>query len=234
LTIVVVDVPQPGPDLDAALPQLPEAERALCLRWAPRRQATYVAGRLALRAALVAAGVVDDATASAIVVGRDDRGAPVLPASLPSTIRVSITHKDRVAGALVAIVDGADDGDDIDDVAWGLDLEVDDGRDREATDALARQVLLAEELASLPTDDVQRRRGVFARFSLKEALYKGLDPFLKRYVGFLDVSVDVSADDTAVFVVPFAGYAATGLIIGGLNDPDVVLTAARVHRRRRR
>ena len=222
-TVVVVDVPDWradtfAADLDAVLATLPDAERALCLSWAPRRQGTFAAGRFALRAALVAAGVVggvDDVGA----VGRDDRGAPVLP-PLSRAVRVSLTHKDTVAAAVVdvGIVVGA--------WAIGLDLEIDDGRDRHSTDKLAKQVLLDDEIAALHDDDQRRRRQLFERFSLKEALYKGLDPFVRRYVGFLEVGV-VVGDGSARFTLPMPGFVADGQLIA-VDDDDVVLTLVRV------
>lgn len=220
--VVVVDVPDHR-SLAERLSLLPAAEQALCTSWAPRRQATFAAGRAALRTALVLAGVVptvDDVGP----VGRDDRGAPVLP-PLPHPVRVSLTHKDTIAAALV----------DVGDVAvattMGLDLELDDGRDRKSTDKLAAQVLLPDELAALDDDDDRRRRQLFERFSLKEALYKGLDPFVRRYVGFLEVGVVVD-HQRATFTLPGSEHPQL-VASGGVLDvamADVVLTWACVQR----
>ena len=66
-TVVLVDVPAVAaglgvpvpPALESLLATLPAQERAICARWAPKRQATFAAGRHALRLALVEAGVVD-------------------------------------------------------------------------------------------------------------------------------------------------------------------------------
>ncbi len=241
-TVVLVDVPEVAPGLGVPVPPalqtllsaLPDDERALCARWAPKRQATFAAGRQALRLALVAAGVVDDIT-NVPAIGRDDRGAPVLPPGLARLRRaVSITHKDSVAGALVVPAVAAD----VDVVAVGCDLELDvdiigGGRDRHSMESLARQVLLPAELQALvegDLDDDGYRRAVFERFSLKEALYKGLDPFVRRYVGFHEVSVIVDDDGAAVFVVPDAGFSATGRVIPVAALPSVVLTTAVVRR----
>lgn len=228
--IVLVDVKdaRAAPEaLQAAFEALPDDERALCARWAPRRQATFAAGRVALRAALRAALPEAVVVAEGLVIGRDDRGAPVLPATLPRGLRVSITHKDTIAGALV--VTDADD-----DLTVGVDLELDDGRPRDAIDALARQVFLPAELARLPDDDAARRRALFERFSLKEALYKALDPFLRRYIGFTEVTVDL--DEGVRFSGDF--FARDGVVVaeGGIVTvpglPTVVLTTAQVRRRR--
>lgn len=227
--VVVVDVPDHRSvtftaDLAARLSLLPAAEQALCSSWAPRRQATFAAGRAALREALVQAGLVgsvDDVGP----VGRDDRGAPVLP-PLPHTVRVSLTHKDTIAAALVDV------GDVPVATTMGLDLELDDGRDRKSTDKLAAQVLLPDELAALHDDDDRRRRQLFERFSLKEALYKGLDPFVRRYVGFLDVGVVVD-EQRATFSLPDSERSqlvATGGVLEVIVA-DVVLTWACVQRR---
>lgn len=244
-TVVLVDVPEVAaglgvpvpPALQTLLSALPDDERALCARWAPKRQATFAAGRQALRLALVAAGVVDD-IANVPAIGRDDRGAPVLPPGFAHLRRaVSITHKDSVAGALV-VPAVANDVDNADSIAVGCDLELDvdaigGGRDRGAMERLARQVLLPAELQALADrdlDDDRHRRAVYQRFSLKEALYKGLDPFVRRYVGFHEVSVTVDDDGGAVFVVPDAGFSATGRVIPVAALPSVVLTTARVRR----
>ncbi len=241
-TVVLLDVPEVAaglgvpvpPALQALLGALPDDERALCARWAPKRQATFAAGRQALRLALVAAGVVE-AIANVPAIGRDDRGAPVLPPGLAHLRRaVSITHKDSVAGALVVPAVR----NDVDSVAVGCDLELDvdamaGGRDRHAMERLARQVLLPPELQALVDqvlDDDRYRRAVYERFSLKEALYKGLDPFVRRYVAFHEVSVTVDDDGAAVFVVPDAGFSATGRVIPVAALPSVVLTTAVVRR----
>jgi 4'-phosphopantetheinyl transferase EntD len=226
--VVVVDVPDHrastfAADLAERLSLLPAAEQALCSSWAPRRQATFAAGRAALREAFVQAGVVH-AVDDVGPVGRDDRGAPVLP-PLPQVVRTSLTHKDTIAAALVDI------GDVPVATTMGLDLELDDARDRRSTDKLAAQVLLPDELAALDDDDDRRRRQLFERFSLKEALYKGLDPFVRRYVGFLEVGVVVD-EQRARFTLPPKEHAQFAAL-GGVLDvaiPDVVLTWACVQR----
>lgn len=243
-TVVLVDVPAVAaglgvpvpPALESLLATLPADERAICARWAPKRQATFAAGRQALRLALVEAGVVADVDAVG-AIGRDDRGAPVLPDHLAHLRRaVSITHKDSVAGALVVVDSAVNAG--VDTVAVGCDLELDpeSGRDRHSMAGLARQVLSPHELQALvddaqqPLDDVSHRRAVLERFSLKEALYKGLDPFVRRHVGFLEVGVHIDVDGAALFTVPDAGFTATGRVLVVPTMPTVVLTTARVQR----
>ena len=45
--------------------------------------------------------------------------------------------------------------------------------------------------------EVERGSEVLLRFSAKEAIYKALDPYVKRYVGFREVAVTPLADGTA-------------------------------------
>jgi len=226
--VVLVEVPDARvvPEaVEQLVEQLPPEEQALCAPWALKRQATFSAGRQALRLALAEVGCRDVG-----VIHRDDRGAPVLPTGLPPTLRVSITHKDSVAGAVV--VTGV-----ADDVTIGIDLELDDGRARKDIDTLARHVLLPYEIAQLPDDDAARRRALFERFSWKEALYKALDPFLRRYIGFTEVHVDVDGSgDRVVFGGDFftrdGVLSAEGALLRVPALPAVVLTTAQVRRRR--
>ncbi|MGH7297926.1 MAG: 4'-phosphopantetheinyl transferase family protein, partial [Polyangiaceae bacterium] len=113
----------------------------------------------------------------------DDRGAPVLPAGLLG----SISHKADLAVALLAR--------DADPRARvGVDVE----DDRPGKLDVSSRVLRDEELAAL-ADLGEPARGseVLLRFSLKEAVYKALDPFVRRYVGFKEVAVTVNADGSA-------------------------------------
>jgi 4'-phosphopantetheinyl transferase EntD len=201
--LVVVEVP-------VAVALHPE-EAALAATWGDKRKATFTAGRHALRQALQGAGVdVDGGTL------RDLRGAPVLPL-LPGGGRVcgSVTHKDTVAAALVST-----------SAVVGVDLELLEMRDRKSVDRLIAQTLTAREAAALPDDDDGRCRALLLRFSLKEALYKALDPFVQRYVPFQEVEVDVDGA-AAVFTVP--GFCAEGAVVD-VGRPGVLLTVARCRR----
>jgi len=209
--IVVVDI-----TATLELSSLHPEEQALCAPWGDKRKATFAAGRRALRAALRAAGVAEDVVVAAI--GRDARGAPVLPDGLCG----SVTHKDHVAAALVEVGGNGFVG------FVGIDLEGEDGFDAVRVDRLATQVLTPREQQSLPTALDERRRAVLARFSLKEALYKALDRHVGRYVGFLDVEVDVDDNNDAVFNVGSVGaFVATGAVVD-IGRPGIILTVARV------
>ncbi|HMG57415.1 MAG TPA: 4'-phosphopantetheinyl transferase superfamily protein [Kofleriaceae bacterium] len=50
-------------------------------------------------------------------------------------------------------------------------------------------------------------RGVTLRFSIKEAIYKAIDPYVRRYVGFTEVELELDPAGDAVAVttaLPFA------------------------------
>ncbi|MEA2700520.1 MAG: hypothetical protein QOI66_4791 [Myxococcales bacterium] len=165
-TVSVAPVP------DAALARLAVAERAHAETLPPGRAVTWVGGRLALRAALHALGAgagAPDTDAAPIL--SDDRGAPVLPAGVVG----SISHKDGLAVALAS-----------DDVGWrvGIDVEL----LRPSRHDIAPRVLDPDERAALVgLDQAARRAEVLVRFALKEAVYKALDPSLRRYIGFFEV-----------------------------------------------
>jgi enterobactin synthetase component D len=143
-------------------------ERARARSLTPARRRDWVAGRLALRAALAAAGHRCDAPVLA-----DDRGAPILPPG----VRGSISHKRGTAVGLVAV--GGDD-------RIGVDLEL---RAPPRVD-LAPRILTDDERRDLARlDDAARGVAVTLRFALKEAVYKAIDPFVRRYVGFREVAV---------------------------------------------
>ena len=158
-----------------ALMTLPAEEQALATPFAPRRLVTFVGGRLAMRAALEELGIRHGP------VLHDDRGAPVLP----DGVVASISHKDDLAVAFVS-----DDG-----RFAGVDVE---SRQERATD-IASHVLREEERPRLGhLAGISEREEILLRFSAKEALYKVLDPTMRRYIGFHEVSVEPSADGTAV------------------------------------
>nr|HEX4318057.1 4'-phosphopantetheinyl transferase superfamily protein [Kofleriaceae bacterium] len=151
-------------------------ERAIADALSPVRRRDWIAGRAALRALLPDAGAIL----------RDDRGAPVLPAGWVG----SISHKHARAAALAAPDAGA---------RVGVDLEV----AAPPRIDVSRRVLTDAERAALPAGD---GRAVTLRFAIKEAVYKAVDPFVRRYVGFHEVELDVAADGACAVrsALPFA------------------------------
>ncbi|CAN5690922.1 hypothetical protein BH11MYX3_BH11MYX3_45830 [soil metagenome] len=153
--------------VDAALATLPAAEQALAQKLSPSRRRELVAGRAALHTTLAE---LAPALAGAPIL-TDDRGAPVLPAGWHG----SISHKGHRAAALLAPAGEA---------RVGIDLE----RAAPPRQDIARWILTPREQEAL--DD--RGRGATLRFSIKEAIYKAIDPFVRRYVAFTEVELEVA------------------------------------------
>lgn len=163
--------PVPSPILERLHPG--EAQFAGTLKG--YRQVSFVGGRLALRLAAQQLGLQPPA------VLPDDRGCPTLPDELLG----SVTHKRTLALAMVARNHG-----------WSLGIDLEDyGPERTS---IAPRVLTASELAiveSLPED--RRWTAILLRFSIKEAIYKALDPWVQRYVGFHEAEVVPDTDGGA-------------------------------------
>ncbi len=153
---------------------LPPTERALAASYGPARRATFVAGRVALRAALERAGLVTDD------IGATPRGAPALEGGALG----SISHKDDVAFGLASAGARVER-------ALGVDVEkLEPLRVDIAPRILTERELVALERVPAPTRD----RVVRVTFSVKEAIYKAIDPFVHRYVAFREVELgDVRA-----------------------------------------
>jgi 4'-phosphopantetheinyl transferase EntD len=173
---VGVRLPGEPASVDAlATRALLEDERAFAATLSSVRRATWIGGRVALRAALARASF------AAGPVLPDERGAPRLPPGVAG----SISHKERLAVALVAAEASA---------RVGVDIEIEGPRVHD----IASKVLDDDEMTELvATAAHDRAREVLLRFSLKEAIYKALDPFVKRYVGFKEVSVSPRPDGSA-------------------------------------
>jgi enterobactin synthetase component D len=187
-------------DEAAARAHLPLAEQQRALELAPVRRAEYTSGRTALHFALAAAqrhlpAISADGQLSAMSLApvafadvdpilSDDRGAPILPEGW----RGSISHKGLIAAALVAPAGAGH---------IGIDLE----RAVSPRGDIGRRILTPREQAALP----DRGRAVTLRFAIKEAIYKALDPHLRRYIGFTEVELDIANDTVLVTTdLPFA------------------------------
>ena len=164
----------PAIDPGEVLARLHPEERAAGAALPIARRREWAAGRLALRAALERAGIAIDSP-----IGADDRGAP----RVPSGAIGSISHKRGLAVAIAARDDHA---------RLGLDLEL----DAPPKIDIERRVLTPAERAALT--ELDRGRAVMLRFAIKEAIYKAIDPFVRRYVGFQEV--ELSFDDDRVLV----------------------------------
>jgi enterobactin synthetase component D / holo-[acyl-carrier protein] synthase len=170
---------------------------------------SWVGGRVALREALGRLGV------DAPPVLRGDRGAPVLPAGTAA----SVSHKEGLAAALAVLENSAQ---------VGVDLEFDVARGHD----IARRVLTADELEEIASwAPADRDREVLLRFSAKEAIYKAIDPFVRRYVGFQEVAVrPLPEGGAAVRAVLKGGEGPFAIDVTWRRFDGVVLTTARVSR----
>lgn len=163
------DAPNPVPT--EILARLHPDERAHATTLGGYRQVQFVGGRLALGELFPELGL----RRSPVLT--NTHGAPVLPAGVTG----SVTHKNDLAIAMIARGSPG----------LGIDLEETD-RDRPG---VASRVLRAEELAAVEALPAERRwRDTAVRFSVKEAVYKALHPFLLRYIGFGEVAVWPSPD----------------------------------------
>ena len=158
---------QKAPVPEHILDQLHPLERAHALTLGGFRQGQFVGGRLALRGACAQLQLQPEAILS------DDRGAPVLPAGYTG----SISHKRNIAVGMVAR-----------DQEGRLGVDIEDYGPPRPT--IETAVLCEEELDAISTLQGEARwMAVLLRFSLKEAIYKAIDPYVRRYVGFHEVCV---------------------------------------------
>lgn len=208
---VAVRIPGAESAVDAlAEMSLAPAERRRAMSLPPLRRRTWVGGRAAMREAL------DRLHLPLPEIPTDDRGAPILA----SGVAGSISHKENLAVALVALEPYA---------KIGVDIEMDVPRSQD----ISSRVLTDDEIAELASlDPASLGREVLLRFSAKEAIYKALDPFVRRYVGFKEVGVSTRPDGTARVSTqlervegPFA------IDVRWLRFDGIVLTTARVYPR---
>ncbi len=199
-------------------------EAALAAEMPAVRRATFVAGRLAMRAAMRVAVTDEGPDESAAPILRTARGAPVLP----GTVAGSVSHKHDAALALMtprsAVAAGGS-------MHVGVDLEHRPTARDLARPSIARRILTAPELdalAELDADPLAQRERVILSFAIKEAVYKAIDPTVQRYVQFTEVALQFT-DDGAVAVSLLLPELATGQITArahySLDDRWIVATA---------
>lgn len=173
--------PEPVPD--AVWERLHPREIEAAQACAGLRRVSFVGGRLALRLAAQQLGVAPGPMLP------DPLGAPTLPAGLVG----SVSHKRALAVALV----GRDFG-----ATVGVDLE-DYGPPRLG---IAPRVLTPAELDAIAALDEERRWiALLLRFSLKEAVYKAISPWVRRYVGFHEAEVTPDTDGEAAIRLSLEG-----------------------------
>ncbi|MFK7927967.1 MAG: 4'-phosphopantetheinyl transferase [Myxococcota bacterium] len=147
------------------------------------RQVSFVGGRLALRLAAQQLGQQPAA------VLPDPRGTPQLPDELIG----SISHKRTLAVAMVAKNHG-----------WSIGMDLEDyGPPRPG---IAKKVLTPRELQQISALPEPRQwLATLVRFSIKESIYKALDPWVRRYVAFQEAEVIPDNDGGAEVQLDLTG-----------------------------
>ena len=147
--------------------ELTPREKAHARAAKPRRGAEFTAGRVALRRALAAAGGPSDHSCLPGAQGRPE---------LPSGFTGSITHKIGWAYAVAARAAAG---------TLGIDCEDGEGRDRSA---IASRVLRPSELARWEAAG-RSWPALLEVFSVKEAIYKAIHPWVPRWIDFDEAEV---------------------------------------------
>lgn len=175
------DSQEPVPEHVLAELHPEEAAHARTLRGF--RQPSFVGGRIALHRA------IDQLGWKAGPLLPDDRGAPTLPQGLAG----SVSHKRTLAIAMASTTLLG---------TLGVDLE----EYGPARPGIASHVLTPREretIASLAED--RRWIALLLRFSIKESIYKALDPYVRRYVGFHEAEVDLDLQGGAAVRLDLVG-----------------------------
>ncbi|MCP4498908.1 MAG: 4'-phosphopantetheinyl transferase superfamily protein [Deltaproteobacteria bacterium] len=176
--LALLEIP-PLPELEKIAKQECTSEERLQVEgWHPRRQRTFLGGRIALRR--LVHGLSGQAS-PAILAG--ERGAPTLPVGFDG----SISHKDDIAAAACRTAPASRNA------FVGVDVELLSEKKRD----VSRYILTEREILALnesALSDDEKRERVLRVFSLKEALYKALDRFVQRYVGFKEVEINWAKD----------------------------------------
>ncbi len=169
---VAVSLPEGG---DFALPPALHPDEAAFVHSSPAaRRATFIGGRVALRAALDELHPGSGAAAPAML--STPRGAPMLPPGFVG----SVSHKREVAVAIVARAEATPR------TTIGIDVEIPRAR---SVDISARVLTPAERVALAALDPAARDAELLFRFAAKEAIYKALDPWVQRLVSFQEVEL---------------------------------------------
>lgn len=213
-TVVGVALPATAP-AEADWPAALHAGERVFARGLPEaRRASWIGGRVALRAALDMAGLP---ARGAILA--TDRGAP----RLPDGSTASISHKADLAVAIAAPAGTPP-------VTLGIDLE----QVRALRADISARVLTDAERAALAPPGPARDAQVLRLFSAKEAIYKALHPWVGRFVGFHEAELSPRPDGGLTARLALAAgegpFALALHDLGSLVGPGFLLTVAAVGR----
>jgi enterobactin synthetase component D len=162
----IPDSPDPVPE--SVLGAMPDAEAAHARSLRAYRQVSFVGGRIALRDACAQLGH------QVPPILPDERSRP----QLPSMLAGSISHKRDLAIGMASLSGRGTIGVDLEDYAPA----------RPSIEDHVLRDVEREAIAGL--DDDRRWIALLVRFSIKESIYKALDPYVGRYVGFHEAQVD--------------------------------------------
>ena len=176
---VCVGVSLPTGGAFALPPGLHPDEAALVHASPAARRATFIGGRVAMRTAMAALGAGADEAARPILP--TPRGAPALPPGFVA----SVSHKREIAVAIAARAEPTPR------TTIGIDVEI----PRSLRTDIAPRVLTPAERAEIAgLDPLARAAEVLFRFAAKEAIYKALDPWVRRLVSFQEVEIGTAPD----------------------------------------
>lgn len=104
---------------------------------------------------------------------------------MPKGLVGSVSHKKTLAAAMVAH-----------DGGWRLGVDLEDYTPQRLS--IAPRILTERELAAVePLSDDRRWMATLLRFSIKESIYKALDPYVQRYVGFHEAEIQLGLSGEA-------------------------------------
>jgi 4'-phosphopantetheinyl transferase EntD len=227
---VCVGVSLPDGGAFALPPSLHPDEAAFVHASPAARRATFIGGRVALRAALAAFDADVDAGSATSPILSTPRGAPALPPGFVG----SVSHKRELAVAIVARAEPTPR------TTLGIDVEIPRAL---RTDISTRVLTPAERAAVAALDPAARDAEVLYRFAAKEAIYKALDPWVQRLVSFQEVEIVPAPDGGRQARLALArgegpfrvdlydiGAWPGGVVDGGVNEAvgDLVLVVAEV------
>jgi len=162
-----------------AILELDDAQLAAALALLPADERAHAQALTAIRHREFVTGrsAMHELVEGDVAILADDRGAPRLPPGLSG----SISHKGARAAAIVAAADAGH---------VGIDLER----------AAAPRVDIGRRILA-PGEPRVTGKALTRVFAIKEAIYKAIDPIVRRYVGFTEVEL---VGDTARPVDPAA------------------------------